>query len=85
MKKPMHWVFAIKLKGELMGKDIMDIETIEKTRALIKDFLNCGETRNCYGCKCKERLPNSKATVCTLLSLFKEQLIVRFSDTLGKI
>lgn len=67
------------------GKDIMDVKTINRTRELINAYCNCGEKRNCYGCLCKERLPNSKATVCTLLSLFKEQLIVRFSDTLGKI
>ena len=70
-------------KGEPMDKDIMDIETIEKTRALIKDFLNCGETRNCYGCKCKERLPNSKATVCTLLSFYTEEMINKIQGILS--
>ena len=64
-----------------MGVDIMDGITIKKVRTMIKHYMNC-DYKGCQKCKCNERLPDSHATVCTLLSLFKEEMINKLTDNL---
>ena len=64
-----------------MGVDIMDGLTIKKVRTMIRHYMKC-DYNDCCRCKCNERLPNSKATVCTILSLFKEELINNLSNNI---
>lgn len=64
-----------------MALDIMDGMTIKRVRTMVRHYMNC-DFKSCVKCRCNERLPDSHATVCTLLSLFKEEIINKLTDNL---
>lgn len=64
-----------------MGEDIMDKKLLRKVRTIIEHYNTC-KAIDCAHCKADERLPKCGATICTLLSLYKEYLINELQDKL---
>lgn len=62
----------------------MDFD-IEKIKAIVNDFENCGKHGGCENCRCYEKLNSIQCSICDLLLTYRQDLIDNITHLLDNM